>query len=602
MIIFDFGKCKPMTFATFEMSTKSVGFSTVEIASSPLDAHVKALGERMEGAVLSSSAYQIPSKAKMKRCAGRITSFCQASLVVCILATPSGEAFTTRHVHRQGRLRHQSTTRLYVFNVEPEESILMEQTSTKEILDGIIDDCLRTSGRRPIMIQFEPSSKAIWSHYRGTVFAETWKSCVQGILWAASTYLWLNGQPRLQTALAEFSSLYMQLLSVTTFTLTFFVNQSYTIWRTCLQTCRTLQGRMNDLIMSIAGFSQRVDEKPPGSSIFSENAKRMLTITARYIRLFNILSYASLTRSHRPLLTPQGMRRMVARGLMTAKERTLLIEAQIPATQRHNAVLMWILRLVIEGRKAGLIDGGFGFEQILLTKIQEIRAQGNSMESVLKGRMPFAYAHFVQILVDAVVWMYPFVAFTRGSSLFLTLMGSGLMTLCYQGLFDLAKRFLDPFHNENFWRGDDPLIVDTLIAETNSGSMRWMYCLDEMPISYRSISKGMVDEFLLPNEGFTREEAEEEEARKRAEEEEKELSAEERNERLFEAIETAEEEFEETKRILKAPPGSDFISDDQDNRARGDADESGEEDDIFDEFLEAAEDELELDRRRRAEV
>ena len=287
---------------------------------------------------------------------------------------------------------------------------------------------------------------------------------------------------------------------------------------------------------------------------------------------------------------------------MTPKERTLLIEAQIPATQRHNAVLMWILRLVIEGRKAGLIDGGFGFEQILLTKIQEIRAQGNSMESVLKGRMPFAYAHFVQILVDTILWMYPFVAFTRGSSLFLTLLGTGLMTLCYQGLFDLAKRFLDPFHNENFWRGDDPLIVDTLIAETNAGSMRWMYCLDEMPISYKSISKGAVDEFLLPNEGFTRDEAEEADARKRAEEE-TELSVEERNERLFEAIETAEEEFEETKRILKAPPGSDFISDEQDDRARGDADESfvQEEDDVFDEFLEAAEDELKLDRRR-AEV
>ena len=64
----------------------------------------------------------------------------------------------------------------------------------------------------------------------------------------------LHRQPRFQTALAEFSSLYMQLLSVTTFTLTFFVNQSYTIWRTCLQTCRILQGRMNDLIMSTSGF------------------------------------------------------------------------------------------------------------------------------------------------------------------------------------------------------------------------------------------------------------------------------------------------------------------------------------------------------------
>ena len=111
-----------------------------------------------------------------------LASHCFVRLV-CILATPSVEAFSTRRVHsRQSQIRY-SLTRLRVFKLEPEESILMEQTSTKEILDGIIDDCLRTSGRRPIMIQFEPSSKAIWSHYRGTVFAETWKSCVQGILW-----------------------------------------------------------------------------------------------------------------------------------------------------------------------------------------------------------------------------------------------------------------------------------------------------------------------------------------------------------------------------------------------------------------------------------
>lgn len=193
---------------------------------------------------------------------------CSATLVLCnVLSTPSVvQAFSTRcNVYQQCRSRKPLTC-LQVFNIEPEESIFMEQTSTNEILDGILDECLRTRGRRPIMIQFEPSSKAIWNHYRGTVFAETWRSCVQGILWAAAIYLWLHKQPRFQAALQEASSLYVQLLSITTFTLTFFVNQSYTIWRTCLQTCRILQGRLNDLVMALAGFSQRVDESPPGTS------------------------------------------------------------------------------------------------------------------------------------------------------------------------------------------------------------------------------------------------------------------------------------------------------------------------------------------------
>ena len=202
-----------------------------------------------------------------------------------------------------------------------------------------------------------------------------------------------------------------------------------------------LQGRLNDLVMALAGFAQRVDGTG-GSSEFTPSSRKILEVVARYIRLFKIVSYASHTRSHRPLLTPQGMRRMVYRGLMTPKERKVLIKAPVAATQRHNAVLMWILRAVIEGRKAGHIDGGFGFEQQMMSKIQEIRAQANSMESVLRGRMPFAYAHIVQVLIDAVLWMYPIMAFSKGMNLsfHLGVLGTALLTCSYQGLFDLGKR------------------------------------------------------------------------------------------------------------------------------------------------------------------
>jgi len=161
------------------------------------------------------------------------------------------------------------------------------------------------------------------------------------------------------------------------------------------------------------------------------------------------------------------------------------------------------------------------------------------------------------------LWLYPIVAFSMHSSPLVGIGGSALLTICYQGLFDLAKQFLDPYYNENFWRGDDPLMVDTLIAETNSGSLRWMYCLDEMPIPYAKVKSGTLDEFILPDEGFTKEEADymedEQRVRERMEEASLHLSPREREERIAEAIENAEEEFEETRRIMEAPPGSDFV-------------------------------------------
>jgi hypothetical protein len=96
------------------------------------------------------------------------------------------------------------------------------------------------------------------------------------------------------------------------------------------------------------------------------------------------------------------MRRLVERGLMTPLEREILIEADIPATQRHNAVLLWIMRCFIEGRSAGLFVGDAGFESEFLEKAHVCRASYGAIGDELQGRMPLAYAHIVQVLVDLV--------------------------------------------------------------------------------------------------------------------------------------------------------------------------------------------------------
>jgi len=104
-----------------------------------------------------------------------------------------------------------------------------------------------------------------------------------------------------------------------------------------------------------------------------------------------------------------------------------------------------------------------------LDKIHVIRAQYGAIGDELSGRMPFAYAHIVQVLVDVVLWLYPVMAFSTNMSYSVGIAGTGLLTIFYQGILNLAKQFLDPYDNENYGQGDDPLCVDTLVAETNSG-------------------------------------------------------------------------------------------------------------------------------------
>lgn len=100
-----------------------------------------------------------------------------------------------------------------------------------------------------------------------------------------------------------------------------------------------LQGRMNDFSMALAGCAKRVEPNELSdpnavetTSKFTPTARMVLMIISRYIRVFNILSYASFTRSHRPLLTPQGRRRIVNRGLLTEKEHSILVNSRIPPT------------------------------------------------------------------------------------------------------------------------------------------------------------------------------------------------------------------------------------------------------------------------------
>lgn len=405
------------------------------------------------------------------------------------------------------------------------ESII-EQASTKSLLDDLIDESVRTSARRPIMMQFDPSRVLIWKRWKGTVFSEVWRQCLRNMAFACVILLIAQLVPNLKDSLSGFSILWGQLLSVTTFTLTFFLNQSYALWRKCYELSRRLQGRLNDLGLFLASHaSRKTPTNPNEPSTYTPGSRQLLELIARYIRLFNLLTYASFTRSHRPILTPRGMRRLVERGLLTPQERQVLVDAEVPATQRHNAVIMWIMRLFIEGREAGHLQGGSGYEQQFLEKCHVIRAQYGAIGDELQGRMPLAYVHIVQVLVDVILWLYPLMAFSINMSPILGILGTGLLTMTYQGLFDLAKQFLDPYDNENYGKGDDPLCVDTLVAETNSGSVRWLNGFNEMPFSSQRIMDGELIDYQLPIRGYSVEELEQMEEEKRLLQERKEREA-----------------------------------------------------------------------------
>lgn len=477
--------------------------------------------------------------------------------------------------------RGDSVRRDMVFYV-PEDAPILREKSTRSVLDDILDESTRISARFPIMRQFDPSSKAIWRHWRGTCLSATWRTALKQALWASAVYL-IGRQAQCAGVvglLKGFGTIWGQCLSISTFTLTFFVSQTYSLFRSVLNISRTLQGRCNDVLMAAATSAKRVEPEPGTDHIlqvskYTTESRDLLLTLSRYVRLFNILSYASFTRSHRPLLTPQGMRRMVDRGLLTLKERNVLIDLDVAPTQRFNVIIMWVLRLIQDGHKKGILEGGPGTERQVLSKVQDIRAQANYIECELGGRMPLAYAHMVQVLVDSILYTYPVMALATGLPFHLGILGSVALTITFRGLFDLSKQFLDPFHNENFWKGEDPLMVNTFLAETNAGSLRWVNGLEQFPIPSGHLGTDEMAQYILPDTGFSAEDGDVFRQQRKAAKMEAEaaLTQEEYDQMEAEKLEEAQEEYEETRRILMAPPGSsselELLSDDEDDEFDG---------------------------------
>ena len=79
------------------------------------------------------------------------------------------------------------------------------------------------------------------------------------------------------------------------------------------------------------------------------HASTGVTLCSRYVRLFNLLLYASLTSRFAVLRTPRGMGELVRRGALTRAEYNALLQTGMG----HHAVLEWIATLL----NSALSDG-----------------------------------------------------------------------------------------------------------------------------------------------------------------------------------------------------------------------------------------------------
>ena len=366
-------------------------------------------------------------------------------------------------------------------------------------LDELLDRALKMGNGPHFIAKFHPQAGWLWPQWHGTVLQKC--AAPAGIMMLVSIILVLAMEPvRLEgdhkwtilevpsekdavvARLRGFTTMWGYLLTMATFVNSFFLSQAYGFWLATKGNVRKVQGRLNDLGMLLATHAQR----DASTGKFTPESRELLDDVGRWVRLFNILFYAGIVRPARGdggasfslLGTERGLEALLARDALTKHEHTLLVDnPRLSETQRHSAVLEWIVARFVDAHRAGMLLGGAGLEMRFLEEACKLRASAGSIGDDAAARMPLAYVHLVQLLVDTLVFFAPFALYPKLGVL--TVLLSPILVIFYRGFLQLSKSLLDPFGNED--STDENLSIGTLLCETNAGSLRWSAAIEELP-------------------------------------------------------------------------------------------------------------------------
>lgn len=306
--------------------------------------------------------------------------------------------------------------------------------------------------------QYQPSRVWLWSQWHGTILEQNLLSTIYAMLMCFIMVIlirsfaeptWPIGHaPDPEHPLIEHLSMingvWIYMMTLTTFILTFYVNQAYTFWQSTNSQVRQIQGRISDFMISVATHAKRNDK-----GTFTPESEAIMDDIGASARLFHALFWAGCARRFYCLSSSTGMARMSHRGMMTPKQLKILESLDTPNNTKHYACLEWMMIRASQGLEAGQFRNVDALSRQLLEVTCELRSTSVKVLDSLKSRMPLSYTHLVQILVDSFIWMSPLALYAELGDIY-SIFCVGVIALFYGGLLDMAKIFLDPLDNQNF--------------------------------------------------------------------------------------------------------------------------------------------------------
>ncbi|CAJ1956769.1 unnamed protein product [Cylindrotheca closterium] len=363
-----------------------------------------------------------------------------------------------------------------------------EQLASMQEMDALVNQVSGTSPlyQGEIIMEYKPERLWLWQQYSGTILQFNVQTtllnmgvCALFCIFAReATGLPFFEEPNMAVPFVARLQLVHEVwnyqTALTTFVLTFFVNQSFSFWNEIYMLTRDVQNHINNFNLVVATHTKR-DKK----NEYTKEAVQLLEEIGQFSRLYHILLWASKAKRFQALSTPEGLSRMESRGLMTSRQLKVLEELTVAPNQLYHAPLEWMVIRANQAMDKGVLADEDAVRSALLAEVRSMRNSARDISDKLEGRMPLAYMSSLSRF-----WLIPLCS--HHISLFpdlgeFSVAAVGILTLFYTGLNNLAKIFLDPLNNEEYCENSMFMNLGVLIRETNAVSTLWMKAGKELP-------------------------------------------------------------------------------------------------------------------------
>jgi hypothetical protein len=265
-------------------------------------------------------------------------------------------------------------------------------------IDQVIDKSsgFRTRYGGDVIKKFNPSRRWLWRRRTGTILQHAWKTAVANMVlsfvvvtiarhWVKPT--WGFGMlPDLKNTVISrvigLSKAWHYVMTLTTFTLTFFLSQAYALWRDIYNTARIVQGYLSDINLLLACSAERDKH---GS--YTLRAKSLLEDVASYTRLYHAFMWASFSKRLNVLLSDFGIRRMIGRGVLSRRQYATLQKLEPEVTPQH-ACIVWIISRCLQGMKEQSIPDDYVLREKSLKGVSSSKDTLQEWEGSWPGNTP----------------------------------------------------------------------------------------------------------------------------------------------------------------------------------------------------------------------